>query len=91
MAREKNQSQDACRKAGDEEAAARRAERHDQMADLNRIREESGGDYEPAGREDVQGEIGRERESTSRGDRHAAKTRTHDAARLANTGLDEGD
>ncbi|MEV0761862.1 hypothetical protein [Nocardia sp. NPDC050435] len=54
MEREQDLSQDARRKAGAENAAAHRAERHDQMSDLNRIRDESGGDYEPPTRTDAQ-------------------------------------
>ncbi|WP_194818367.1 hypothetical protein [Nocardia sp. XZ_19_385] len=89
MERHQNLSQDARRKAGDESAAAHRAERHDQMTDMNLARTESGGDYEPPTREDME-EIDGERKSTPREDRHAAKSATHDAARLANTDLDEG-
>lgn len=53
MEREQNLSQDARRKAGDERAAARRAERHGQLSDMHLIREESGADYEPLTRGQV--------------------------------------
>ncbi|MTE16527.1 hypothetical protein [Nocardia aurantiaca] len=53
MEREQNLSQDARRKAGDERAATRRADRHRQLSDMNLIREESGGDYEPLTRGEV--------------------------------------
>ncbi|MEV0245596.1 hypothetical protein AB0H76_03290 [Nocardia sp. NPDC050712] len=89
MERHQDLSQDARRKAGDESAAAHRAERHDQMTDMNTVREESGGDYEAPTRGDMAGEVDRERESTPREDRHAAKAATHDAARIANAELDE--
>ncbi|GAB0107654.1 hypothetical protein JMUB6875_66510 [Nocardia sp. JMUB6875] len=46
MERQQNLSQDARRKAGNEQAAARRAERRDQLSDRNLILQESGGDYE---------------------------------------------
>ncbi|MGW0251402.1 hypothetical protein ACWDYH_32720 [Nocardia goodfellowii] len=90
MERHQDLSQDARRKAGDESAAAQRAERHDQMTDMNLIRAESGGDYEPPTRADMEGRIDRERKTTPREDRHAAKSSTHDATRIANTDLDEG-
>ncbi|MGW4351260.1 hypothetical protein ACWELJ_04140 [Nocardia sp. NPDC004582] len=53
MEREQNLSQDARRKAGDQRAAARRAERHGQLSDMHQIREESGADYEPLTRGEV--------------------------------------
>ncbi|QLY30055.1 hypothetical protein H0264_33530 [Nocardia huaxiensis] len=90
MEHDQNLSQDARRKAGDEQAAARRSERHDQMTDMNRVRAESGGDYEPAKRSDLRGEIDRDRDITPREDRHAAKSAAHDAARLANEEFSSG-
>ncbi|MFI5782489.1 hypothetical protein [Nocardia sp. NPDC051570] len=45
MERHEDLSQDARRKAEDERAAAHRAERHDQTAEMNAVRDASGGDY----------------------------------------------
>lgn len=86
MKRQQNLSQDARRKADTESAAAHRAERHDRMRDMNLAREDSGGDYEPADREEMEG-IDRPR-PRMRDDRHAAEAAAHDAVRRANTELD---
>ncbi|MEU0544780.1 hypothetical protein [Nocardia sp. NPDC005978] len=86
MKRQQNLSQDARRKADAESAAAHRAERHDQMRDMNLARDDSGGDYEPADREDQQG-TDRPR-ARMRDDRHAAEAAAHDAVREANTEFD---
>ncbi|MGW4242219.1 hypothetical protein [Nocardia sp. NPDC004722] len=84
MEHQQNLSQDARRKVGDERAAIRRAERRDHLAEMNLIRQESGGDYEPPTREDAAETVERERTITPRVERHEAKSAAHAEMRLAN-------
>ncbi|GAB2542487.1 hypothetical protein [Nocardia heshunensis] len=84
MEHQQNLSQDARRKVGDERAAIRRAERRDHLAEMNLIRQESGGDYEPPTREDAAETTERERAITPRVERHEARSAAHTEMRLAN-------
>ncbi|MQY30223.1 hypothetical protein [Nocardia aurantia] len=90
MRKQQNLSQDARRKQETEAAAARRQHRNDQESDpASDSRGIPGTEPPPPLREPLQGKIDRERAATPAADRRLSHDEAADAARLANTELEE--
>ncbi|WP_280269612.1 hypothetical protein [Nocardia wallacei] len=90
MHEQEHMSQDARRKQGGQQAAARRQDRRDRDAAREKARAASGTGPETSPyTERMQGRVDREREATPHRDRRDAKAAGADAVRTANTELGE--